>query len=327
MKAPSVQQCVLDLQFIPGHDSQTAGILFVLAADDTWNDKFTRGYPSLLQKAGLLSPKSTCSDFLAVIGSSDASYKIDSLRKTWGDRAKVALTKQLSIRRGDPNEDKWEILTHTRYYGYLITGMQLQICEMSYNLQAPPPPPQSRPQSVKPKSQSEPGTKTQRTADTATFKQATTLKPAASSIPKLNQISQPLHRNKSSNPSNRSTGPDEAEKQNLPFAQVSVWRFDLRRENDIVQFTAFHHALMRWAQARYCAQFVSNLHELCWQKPQEDGNEDPWFMSNAEMVRYWASTTPPAPATSVSGQAVDPAVGAMTSPERASMAETKAWGV
>ncbi len=113
MNAPSVEQIVLDFQCFSDDNPRIAGILFVLAADDTWNNKFPLEYPSLLQGAGLWTPESTCSDFHAVIGSSEASYKSESLRKMWGDRAKKALTKQLSIRRADANEDKWEILTHT----------------------------------------------------------------------------------------------------------------------------------------------------------------------------------------------------------------------
>lgn len=283
MNAPSTEKLVLAFQYIPGDDILTAGILFVLAADDTWNGKFQRQYPTLLQKAGLFSPKLTCSDFLAVIGSSDESYKMDSLRKTWSDRAKKALTKQLSIRRADANEDKWEILTRTRYYGYLITGMKLEIREMSYNLQAPPPPPESLPQFLKPKSHSEPGIKPQRTAETTNTKQTT------SNIPKPPQKSNPPSRTKSSNPSNPSIG--DPSTQTLPFNQTPIKKYNLQNPNDITNFTTFHHALMRWAQAKPCAQYVLNLHTLYWQKPPE--HENAWLMSNADAVRYWASATAP----------------------------------
>lgn len=317
INAPAVKRLSLQAQYISGDVPKTSGILFVLAADDTWNDKFPLEYPSLLQGAGLWSPESTCSDFLAVIGSSEASYKMESLRKTWGDRAKKALTKQLSIRRADANEDKWEILTHTRYYGYLITGMQLEMWEMRYNLQDPPPASKPQPPSAKPRSQSEPGTQSQRKEDTANIKQG------ISSIPKLNQKSRPLMSKKTSIPSNRSVGHDNPKYQNLP-TQTLVKTLDLRREKDIVQFTEFHHALMRWAQARYCAQYVTNLHERTWQKRQEYENGNVWFMSSAETFRYWTSATPPEPVSEL--QITDPAVDGITSPERAGVAATKAWG-
>ncbi len=313
--APTIDQLLLRAQYVSSDDSKTSGILFGLAADDTWNDKFMRGYPSLLQEADLFSIKFACSDFLAVIGSSEASCKLEPLRHMWGDRAKKALTKQLSIRRADANEDKWEILTHTRYYGYLITGMQLVMWEMRYNLQDSPPAPKSQPPSAKPRSQSEPGTKSQRKGDTANIKQG------ISGIPQLNRKSQPLGGKKSSIPSDRSV---EHKDQNLPFTQTLVKTLDLRREKDIVQFTEFHHALMRWAQARYCTQFVTNLHKRIWQKRQEYENGNVWFMSNAETFRYWTSATAPEPVSGL--QTTDPAVGGITSPERAGVAATKAWG-
>ena len=318
MNAPSVGQLVLDFQCFSDDNPRIAGILFVLAADDTWNDKIPLEYPSLLQGAGLWSPIFSCSDFLAVIGLSEASYKMESLRKTWGDRAKKALTKQLSIRRADANEDKWEILTNTRYYGYLITGMQLEMWEMRYNLQDPSPASKSQPPSAKPRSQSEPGTKSQRKGDTANVKQG------ISGIPKLNQKSQPLGGKKSSIPSNRSVGHDNSKIQDLPFTQILVKALDLRSEKDIVQFSEFHQALMRWAQAGYCAQYVTNLHKRIWQKRQEYENGNVWFMSNAETYRYWTSATAPEPVSGL--QTTDPAVGGITSPERAGVAATKAWG-
>lgn len=311
------------------HELNTASISFSLAADATWNNNFQRGVPGLLGSAKVFDVDLRCSHFLTVtVGAAELS----SLHERWIQQAEQELSKQLSVRRANAEEDRCGLLTRTRYYGYLISGLSLEIHEMVYR------PGLSRPripvQLKQSKGQSG-GSGTKGSASNTVPKPTNPMKPSRDPNPKATPgipsskslTNRPNSTTASRTPSSnvptsgprtssrttslagarskttsRGTAASESKKHQeaaiqekvddpLTFTTSMIKTLSLACTQDIVQFSAFHRAVMKWAQVSCCTGFVENLHQLCWQPSTEKSGL--WQMTDEEMHVYWDSSVAP----------------------------------